>query len=221
MNTNKIRIENWNPFNLSIRSNLRDYLLSPISEDGTPSMEYLTLEEVLWIDSNNNAIRTGFITINKDDRDEVFKAMKFEDGDKILTNKEAEDIFINPSLDGLTKIISVTDIGTFDRIYAVFTGLKEGGSVDISNRVINLMNERYKEMKRGILKSRILVEKKDTEQEITPTRAKELESQNQKLQDELSELKEMMKQFMSQQTAKTEAAEPTKKTTTTKRTAKK
>ena len=94
MNSNKIKIENHNPFNLSIRSNLRDYILSPVGEDGTPTMEYLTLEEIIWIDSNTNAIRTGLITINEDDREEVFKEIKFEDGDKIITNKDVENILL-------------------------------------------------------------------------------------------------------------------------------
>lgn len=199
MNNNKIRIENYNPFNLCVRSNLRDYILSPISEDGTPTIEYLTLEELLWIDSNTNAIRTGLITINEADRKTVFKEMKFEDGDKILTNADVEDILVNPSVEGLKRIIDVTDSSIFDRIYTVFTGLKEGGSVDVSNRVINLMNERYKEFKRGQNVSHITIEKKDTETPISQDKAKELEAQNASLKDEISELKEMMKQLMANQ----------------------
>ena len=199
MNNNKIRIENHNPFNLCVRSNLRDYILSPISEDGTPTIEYLTLEELLWIDGNTNAIRTGLITINEDDRKAVFKEMKFEDGDKILTNADVENILTNPSVDGLNKIISITDSSVFDRIYSVFVGLKEGGSVDISNRVINLINERYKEFKRGQNVSHISIERKDTEMPISQDKAKELEAQNASLKDEISELKEMMKQLMANQ----------------------
>ena len=199
MNSNKIKIENHNPFNLSIRSNLRDYILSPVSEDGTPTVEYLTLEEIIWVDSNTNAIRTGLITINEDDREEVFREIKFEDGDKIITNKDVENILLNPSVDGLSKIIEITDASTFDRVYAVFVGLKEGGSVDISNRVINLMNERYKEFKRGQNVSHIKIERKDTETVISQDRAKELESQNESLKQELSELKDMMKQILASQ----------------------
>lgn len=200
MNNNKIRIENHNPFNLCVRSNLRDYILSPISEDGTPTIEYLTLEELLWIDSNTNAIRTGLITINDDDRKAVFKEMKFEDGDEILTNSEIENILVNPSVEGLKRIISVTNASVFDRVYSVFVGLKEGGSVDISNRVINLMNERYKEFKRGQNVSHITIERTDTEKPISQDKAKELEAQNASLKDEISELKEMMKQLMANQT---------------------
>lgn len=211
MNNNKIRIENHNPFNLCVRSNLRDYILSPVSEDGTPTIEYLTLEELLWVDSNTNAIRTGLITINETDRQAVFKEMKFEDGDKILTNADVEDILVNPSVEGLKKIIDVTDSSIFDRIYTVFTGLKEGGSVDISNRVINLMNERYKEFKRGQNVSHITIEKKDTDRPISQDKAKELEAQNESLRDEISELKEMMKQLMASQTEKTKKT--TKKNT--------
>ena len=199
MNSNKIKIENHNPFNLSIRSNLRDYILSPVSEDGTPTVEYLTLEEIIWVDSNTNAIRTGLITINEDDREEVFREIKFEDGDKIITNKDVENILLNPSVDGLSKIIEITDASTFDRVYAVFVGLKEGDSVDISNRVINLMNERYKEFKRGQNVSHIKIERKDTETVISQDRAKELESQNESLKQELSELKDMMKQILASQ----------------------
>ncbi len=199
MNNNKIKIENHNPFNLCVRSNLRDYILSPISEDGTPTIEYLTLEELLWIDGNTNAIRTGLITINEDDRKAVFKEMKFEDGDKILTNADVENILTNPSVDGLNRIISITDSSVFDRIYSVFVGLKEGGSVDISNRVINLINERYKEFKRGQNVSHISIERKDTEMPISQDKAKELEAQNESLKGEISELKEMMKQLMANQ----------------------
>lgn len=214
MNSNKIKIENHNPFNLSIRSNLRDYILSPAGEDGTPTVEYLTLEEIIWIDSNTNAIRTGLITINEDDREEVFKEIKFEDGDKIITNKDVENILLNPSVDGLSKIIEITDASTFDRVYAVFVGLKEGGSVDISNRVINLMNERYKEFKRGQNVSHIKIERKDTETVISQDRAKELESQNESLKQELSELKDMMKQILASQNDKPKKTRKEKAETT-------
>lgn len=214
MNSNKIKIENHNPFNLSIRSNLRDYILSPVSEDGTPTVEYLTLEEIIWVDSNTNAIRTGLITINEDDREEVFREIKFEDGDKIITNKDVENILLNPSVDGLSKIIEITDASTFDRVYAVFVGLKEGGSVDISNRVINLMNERYKEFKRGQNVSHIKIERKDTETVISQDRAKELESQNESLKQELSELKDMMKQILASQNDKPKKTRKEKAETT-------
>lgn len=214
MNSNKIKIENHNPFNLSIRSNLRDYILSPVGEDGTPTVEYLTLEEIIWVDSNTNAIRTGLITINEDDREEVFKEIKFEDGDKIITNKDVENILLNPSVDGLSKIIGITDPSTFDRVYSVFIGLKEGGSVDISNRVINLMNERYKEFKRGQNVSHIKIERKDTETVISQDRAKELESQNESLKQELSELKDMMKQILASQNDKPKKARKEKTETT-------
>ena len=214
MNSNKIKIENHNPFNLSIRSNLRDYILSPVSEDGTPTVEYLTLEEIIWVDSNTNAIRTGLITINEDDREEVFREIKFEDGDKIITNKDVENILLNPSVDGLSKIIEITDASTFDRVYAVFVGLKEGGSVDISNRVINLMNERYKEFKRGQNVSHIKIERKDTETVISQDRAKELESQNESLKQELSELKDMMKQILASQNEKSKKTRKEKAETT-------
>ena len=214
MNSNKIKIENHNPFNLSIRSNLRDYILSPAGEDGTPTVEYLTLEEIIWVDSNTNAIRTGLITINEDDREEVFKEIKFEDGDKIITNKDVENILLNPSVDGLSKIIEITDASTFDRVYAVFVGLKEGGSVDISNRVINLMNERYKEFKRGQNVSHIKIERKDTETVISQDRAKELESQNKSLKQELSELKDMMKQILASQNDKPKKTRKEKAETT-------
>ena len=214
MNSNKIKIENHNPFNLSIRSNLRDYILSPAGEDGTPTVEYLTLEEIIWVDSNTNAIRTGLITINEDDREEVFKEIKFEDGDKIITNKDVENILLNPSVDGLSKIIEITDASTFDRVYAVFVGLKEGGSVDISNRVINLMNERYKEFKRGQNVSHIKIERKDTETVISQDRAKKLESQNESLKQELSELKDMMKQILASQNDKPKKTRKEKAETT-------
>lgn len=214
MNSNKIKIENHNPFNLSIRSNLRDYILSPVGEDGTPTVEYLTLEEIIWVDSNTSAIRTGLITINEDDREEVFKEIKFEDGDKIITNKDVENILLNPSVDGLSKIIEITDASTFDRVYAVFVGLKEGGSVDISNRVINLMNERYKEFKRGQNVSHIKIERKDTETVISQDRAKELESQNESLKQELSELKDMMKQILASQNDKPKKTRKEKAETT-------
>ena len=129
----------------------------------------------------------------------MFREIKFEDGDKIITNKDVENILLNPSVDGLSKIIEITDASTFDRVYAVFVGLKEGGSVDISNRVINLMNERYKEFKRGQNVSHIKIERKDTETVISQDRAKELESQNESLKQELSELKDMMKQILASQ----------------------
>ena len=76
------------------------------------------------------------------------------------------------------------------------------------------MNERYKEFKRGQNVSHIVIERKDTETTISQDKAKELEIQNESLKQEISELKDMMKQLISSQTEKSKKTRKEKTETT-------
>jgi hypothetical protein len=64
--TNKsIPVYNYNPFHLSIITNVKTHALEPYRED-SPTMDFLTFDEIDYVNSQSDAIKTGLVRFGKD-----------------------------------------------------------------------------------------------------------------------------------------------------------
>ena len=108
---------------------------------------------------------------------------------------------MNPTKDGLTKILSITSLSDFDRVRGQFQKLKYDG-YRLTLDVADLIDKRTKELFNNKIKSDVMIEKID------------MESKNQKRVDELERQLEEMKAMLAQAlSTKTEVA-PTKEEST-------
>ena len=121
--------------------------------------------------------------------------MKIFDWKDILTNKEIEDILLNPTLEGLQKLINISDDSTFERVRGILVKIKNSNSYDLSNRVINVIEARHKELQRRIAKTQIVLQPRDvSSSKIENEEVKDLKTQ-------LAEMQKMMAQMMANQNA--------------------
>ena len=196
MNVSVIKIENHNPYAVSFKTNLREYFMNAASVEGIPTVEYVTLEELKFLNSQSKDIRTGNITINAEDRDEAFKALNIVDRGEYFDNDTIKDAIINPTAEGMRKLVGITDKFTFERVYAQFIGLKNNGEYDISNRVANVLERRFDEIQHRIFNTKITINehgfkpKEDIEE--VKKKNETLETTVQELQAQLAELKAMI-----------------------------
>ena len=196
MNENKIKIENHNPYAVSFRTNLREYYMGAASNEGIPTIEYVTLEDLKYLNGQSKDIRTGNIIINAEDREEVFKALNIVDNGEYFENAEIRDMIINPTADGIRRIINITDRFTFERVFAQYIGIKNDGEYDVSNRVANILERRYEEIQHRIFNTKIAINEKGFKQkeniEDIKKEKESLASTVQELQRQLEELKASM-----------------------------
>lgn len=176
-----IKVFNYNETKLCFRSNIRSYIL-PVGSINEPTFDFITFEEIEYINSNTNGIKTGLIRFEKDKEKAIYKELGI-DGTKIIKNEEIEDILLNPTKEGMKKILDITDASTFQRLKYIFSRLESSGS-DISMQTVRIIRQRIDEMKKGIISTKITLYDEDI--------VKDKKSETSRLEKEIEQLKSMI-----------------------------
>lgn len=205
-----IPVYNYNESNICIPTNISTHILPP-AVDGVPSVDYLSFAEINYINGISDCFRTGLVRFDDNDKEEIYSALGFTDWKNILTNDEIRDILLNPTIEGLQRVIDVTNASIFDRIRTIFVSLKENTDNDISNRVIKIMETRELEFKRGIYKTQIVLKPKDvSEKSVSNDEINAIKEQNAMLMEQLAEMQKMIASLKSDK-SETPNTETTKK----------
>ena len=187
-----IPVLNYNESNVCIPTNISTHILPP-AVDGVPSVDYLSFAEINYVNGISDCFRTGMVRFDDNDKEEVYSALNIANWENILTNDEIRDILLNPTIDGLQRIIDVTNRSIFDRIRTIFVSLKENTDNDISNRVIKIMETREQEFKRGVYKTQIVLKPKDIpEKSVSNDEINAIKEQNAMLMEQLAEMQKMI-----------------------------
>ena len=205
-----IPVLNYNESNVCIPTNISTHILPP-AVDGVPSVDYLSFAEINYVNGISDCFRTGMVRFDDNDKEEVYSALNIANWENILTNDEIRDILLNPTIDGLQRIIDVTNRSIFDRIRTIFVSLKENTDNDISNRVIKIMETREQEFKRGVYKTQIVLKPKDvSEKPVSNDEINAIKEQNAMLMAQLAEMQKMIASLKSDK-SETSNTETTKK----------
>ena len=205
-----IPVLNYNESNVCIPTNISTHILPP-AVDGVPSVDYLSFAEINYVNGISDCFRTGMVRFDDNDKEEVYSALNIANWENILTNDEIRDILLNPTIDGLQRIIDVTNRSIFDRIRTIFVSLKENTDNDISNRVIKIMETREQEFKRGVYKTQIVLKPKDIpEKSISNDEINAIKEQNAMLMEQLAEMQKMIASLKNDK-SETSNTETTKK----------
>ena len=192
-----IPVLNYNESNVCIPTNISTHILPP-AVDGVPSVDYLSFAEINYVNGISDCFRTGMVRFDDNDKEEVYSALNIANWENILTNDEIRDILLNPTIDGLQRIIDVTNRSIFDRIRTIFVSLKENTDNDISNRVIKIMETREQEFKRGVYKTQIVLKPKDvSEKPVSNDEINAIKEQNAMLMAQLAEMQKMIASLKS------------------------
>lgn len=187
-----IPIFNYNESNICIPTNVSTHILPP-AIDGVPSVDYLSFAEINYVNGISDCFRTGLVRFDDNDKEEIYRTLNIANWENILTNNEIKEILLNPTIEGLQKIIDITNVSIFDRVKTIFVSLKENTDNDISNRVIKIMETREQEFKRGIYKSQIVLKPKDVpEKTVSNDEINAIKEQNTMLMEQLAEMQKMI-----------------------------
>ena len=205
-----IPVLNYNESNVCIPTNISTHILPP-AVDGVPSVDYLSFAEINYVNGISDCFRTGMVRFDDNDKEEVYSALNIANWENILTNDEIRDILLNPTIDGLQRIIDVTNRSIFDRIRTIFVSLKENTDNDISNRVIKIMETREQEFKRGVYNTQIVLKPKDIpEKSVSNDEINAIKEQNAMLMEQLAEMQKMIASLKNDK-SETPNTEATKK----------
>ena len=206
-----ITVLNYNENEVFVDSSKEHYKFNASRDGVTPTMQNIPISELQYICSNTDVIVTGWLTFDEDDKDEIYTALRLPNWREILTNEDISNILTNPTMEGLQRIIDITNLTYFDRVRIVMFRLLNDG-VDISNKVKNVVDRRYEELQKRQRVSSIILNPRIGEKKVSNEQVQELSEQNAKLQEQLDEMKKMMAQFMSAQNVSTTEKESEKVT---------
>ena len=206
-----ITVLNYNENEVFVDSSKEHYKFNASRDGVTPTMQNIPISELQYICSNTDVIVTGWLTFDKDEKDEIYTALRLPNWREILTNEDISNILTNPTMEGLQRIIDITNLTYFDRVRIVMFRLLNDG-VDISSKVKNVVDRRYEELQKRQRVSSIILNPRIGEKKVSNEQVQELSEQNAKLQEQLDEMKKMMAQFMSAQNISTTEKESEKVT---------
>ena len=173
-------------------------------------MDYISFNELNYVNSQSNAIRTGLIMFVDDQKKDIYEALNIGNWQSILTNEAIKDIILNPTLDGLNTLIAAKEIGVFNRVRCILTALLNSGEYDISNRVIDIIDKRGAEFRRGELVSRIQLKKKDVPEKIEQEDVADLKAQIAQLQAMVAQMAQAQQPAKEEVKPATTAAKKTR-----------
>lgn len=134
---------NYNSSPVAIATRHDSFIVKGGTSDGAGSLP-LTLEEIMQVNNNSVVFKYGVLWFEKDYEDEIYNYLRIKDYKNILTDDEIRDILVNPTPDGLKKILSISNDTYFNRVRGIHIGLKN--STDIPSRIDRMIDERYREI---------------------------------------------------------------------------
>lgn len=152
--------------------------------DGQPNIIPLTLDEIRYA-NNGSAFRTGTLEFPEDIEDELYNELRI-DKSKVLKANEIREILLNPTKEGLIRIISIPTLSDFDRVRSQFQKLKTEG-YKLTLDMANVIETRTRELFNNHIKSNISVDDADV---VTPSNKKVEE-----LEQQLAEMKALLLQM--------------------------
>lgn len=183
-NNASIQVFNFGPSSVALKGQNREYLVPRAGSMG-PGVEFLDASDVKYIHSRSPVFRDGILEFSDDEREEIYEELHLPNWkETTLFERDIDPMLAKPTKESLERIINIRSIQMIERIRGHMIGLINAKE-DVSNRVIQLVNERTNELRRHpSMPSKIkLVEKDYTE----PTNA-----QVDALKDEIAELKKLL-----------------------------
>nr|DAM79792.1 MAG TPA: hypothetical protein [Caudoviricetes sp.] len=195
-----INVLNYNSSTVVISTKHDSYAIEPAIDSDNPTILPLTLDEILYANANSMAFKSGILRFPEDIEKEMYEDyLRIPNWESLLTIKQIENIILHPTMEGLTKLVSVKDSGIFDRIRGVFIRLKNTTNDDISLRVEKIIEARGNELRNGIRNTQIVIKARDAVSSVSTDEVDGLKKQNEVLQNQLNEMQAMMAKFLASQ----------------------
>lgn len=191
---------NYNSSPISLSTKNGSYLL----ESGTrsnPSVIPMTIDEIVTANTNGYAFKYGFARFEKEFQEDIYKELRLHNWKDILTDEEIEDIIINPTAEGLERLIAIDDEVYFERVVGVYYGLKSIFA-DISPKVAFVIEQRKSELHNNKRKTEIVITKNIASSNKTEVKQEEfnnLKAQNEELAKQLEEMQKKFEELMKSQ----------------------
>lgn len=199
--TKNYLVLNYGHSPIGVSTRHENYLI-PGADGDVPASLPLTIDEIQVINSNSPVFKVGMLRFEEKDEKDIYEELRILDWQSILTDKDIEDILLNPDAESLQRLVSIESEPYYERVRGVYMGLKSAGAA-ISLNVSNAIEARREELLRH---------KRTTDIRVTanPDGQNKVASSEEvdDLKRQLAEMQEMMAKMME---SKADDKEPAQK----------
>lgn len=205
---------NYNSSPVSLLTKDRSYLL----EGGTkeqPAVLPLTIDEIYTANTNGCAFKCGLAFFDKEFEEAIYEDLRIINWRNILRDEQIEDIILNPTKDGLEKLIAIDNEIYFNRVYGIYMGLKSVFS-EISPRVELVIEQRHDELRNNQRQTEIIISKPENKTNVFNKEMEELKERLAKMEVLLNKKIEDEKDKITQVNIEEKVDKPKQQKTTNK-----
>ena len=169
-----VNVYNYSPSPISVATHINPagYWFEGSLDGEEPVIVPITFAEIRVVNGQSQVFREGRLRFEPTIEQDVYETLRIRDWENILSNDEIKDIILNPTKEKLEKIVKITSMSLMDRVRGILAGIKNDNSYDIVERVVDVINARYKELYAGRRKSEIEIYK--TKQEMIEETKKDI-----------------------------------------------
>ena len=169
----------------------------------------MPFSDVEYINSRTPVFRNGRVQFDENERDGIYHALYLDNWkDTVLFDEEIDRIIRENDMDAAARFVKIADVAEIHRVRSHMVALQNDDGAEISNRMIDIINQRYDEINRGVRNS-----------EINLGKAKERAKQDEdpRITAMMEQMAALQAQLAAMQTASQTATAPAPKKQTTRK----
>jgi hypothetical protein len=202
-----VKVFNHSISSINLPGQFREYYLE--GSRGVPTVLTMPFSDVEYINSRTPVFRNGRVQFDEKERDDIYHALYLDNWkDTVLFDEEIDRIIRENDMDAAARFVKIADVAEIHRVRSHMVALQNDDGAEISNRMIDIINQRYDEINRGVRNS-----------EINLGKAKERAKQDEdpRITAMMEQMAALQAQLAAMQTASQTATAPAPKKQTTRK----
>lgn len=202
-----VKVFNHSISSINLPGQFREYYLE--GSRGVPTVLTMPFSDVEYINSRTPVFCNGRVQFDENERDGIYHALYLDNWkDTVLFDEEIDRIIRENDMDAAARFVKIADVAEIHRVRSHMVALQNDDGAEISNRMIDIINQRYDEINRGVRNS-----------EINLGKAKERAKQDEdpRITAMMEQMAALQAQLAAMQTASQTATAPAPKKQTTRK----
>ena len=201
-----VKVFNHSISSINLPGQFREYYLE--GSRGVPTVLTMPFSDVEYINSRTPVFRNGRVQFDENERDGIYHALYLGNWkDTVLFDEEIDRIIRENDMDAAARFVKIADVAEIHRVRSHMVALQNDDGAEISNRMIDIINQRYDEINRGVRNSEINLGKaKERAKQDEDPRITAMMEQMAALQAQLAAMQTASAPAPKKQTARKKAA---------------
>lgn len=202
-----VKVYNHSVSPINLPGQFRAYYLE--GTRGVPTVVTMPFSDVEYINSRSPVFRNGTVQFSEAEREDVYRALYLDNWrDTVLFDEEIDRIIRENDMDAAEKFLKLTTVAEIHRVRGHMVALANDDNLDISKRMIDLIDQRYDEINHGVRNTKINLGK---------TKERAMQDEDPRISVMMEQMAALQAQLAAMQTAPQAATAPAPKKQTTRK----